>query len=187
MGASAVLLFAAPHGPLSQPWNVIGGHIVSAFVGIACHYLISDPVMAGAVAVGVAISAMYYLHCLHPPGGATALVAAMGGTGIDGFGFIYIVFPIGLGAILMVLIAIVFNYAFPWRRYPEGYFKNKDVPADKTEHDPAYPDISHANLVAALSQIDGFVDISEEELIHIYELATSRPHTRHREPAGDQS
>jgi len=135
MGATAVLLFAAPHGPLSQPWNVIGGHVFSASAGVSVFFLVSDPMIAGALAVGIAITAMYYLNCLHPPGGATALVAVMGGA--NSFGSIYVLFPIGLGAVLMVLVAIAFNYPFPWRRYPAWLFANQSDALASVNHDPA--------------------------------------------------
>ena len=51
MGASAVLLFAVPHGPLSQPWPVAGGHLVSALIGVACAKLIAPPLLAALVGV----------------------------------------------------------------------------------------------------------------------------------------
>lgn len=175
MGASAVLLFAAPLGPFSQPWNVIGGHIVSGFIGVFFHQQIADPILSGGLAVGFAISAMYYLRCLHPPGGATALVAVVGGATVDNFGYLYALFPIGFGAALMVLFAIAFNYPFAWRRYPTALFPVEN-PQPARQHDPAYPDISHADLVLALSEIDTFMDISEHELLRIYELATRRKH-----------
>jgi CBS-domain-containing membrane protein len=79
MGASSVLLFAAPHGPLSQPWPFAGGHLVSALCGVIAAKLIGEPFLAAAVAVAAAIGFMYWLRCLHPPGGATALFAVMGG------------------------------------------------------------------------------------------------------------
>jgi CBS domain-containing membrane protein len=74
MGASAVLLFAAPHGTLSQPWPVVGGPRVSAVIGVACvGWLGGEPMLAASLAVALSIAAMYSLRCLHPPGGATAL------------------------------------------------------------------------------------------------------------------
>ncbi len=176
MGATAVLLFAAPHSPLSQPWNVTGGHIVSAFVGVLVHGLIANQFFAGGLAVGIAITAMYYLKCLHPPGGATALVAVIGGSSVDSFGFSYVYFPVGLSAVLMVLIAIAFNYPFKWRRYPavlSAVHPTHEIMPDPDKH---YPDITHADLVAALSEIDGYVDISEQDLLRIYEIATNRAH-----------
>ena len=79
MGASAVLLFAVPHSALGQLWNVIGGHLISAAIGVACYqWLPSNGIAAGA-SVGLAIGAMYYTRCIHPPGGATALAAVIGG------------------------------------------------------------------------------------------------------------
>src|SRR5512138_2292040 len=71
MGASAVLLFAVPHSALSQPWAVIGGNVISALIGVTCAHLALDPFLTAALAVGVSIVTMYYLRCLHPPGGAT--------------------------------------------------------------------------------------------------------------------
>src|SRR4030067_370588 len=70
MGASAVLLFAVPHGPLSQPWALIGGHTLSAFIGVACAMLVPDLFLAAALAVGLATGTMHVLRCIHPPGGA---------------------------------------------------------------------------------------------------------------------
>src|SRR6187551_2341605 len=77
MGASAVLIFAAPASPLAQPWAVLGGNTVSALVGTACVLLIPDPALAGAVAVALAIGLMFQLRCLHPPGGASALLMVL--------------------------------------------------------------------------------------------------------------
>lgn len=176
MGATAVLIFAAPHGPLSQPWNVIGGHTVSAAIGISVHKLGIDPVIAGAIAVGLAITAIYYLQCLHPPGGATALIPILSGSAIDDYGYWFVLFPAGLGALLMVLAAIAYNYPFPWRRYPLSVQRMVAVKSETKPLGPAYPDITHADLVAALSEIDTFIDVSEEDLLRIYELACRRRH-----------
>ena len=188
MGATAVLLFAAPLAQFSQPWNVFGGHVISALIGVSIHKLIADPVVGGALAVGAAITAMHYLKCLHPPGGATALVAALGGPVVENFGYTYVAYPVGLGAALMIAIAIAFNYPFPWRRYPEQLFEPSTArrPVEAL-HDPAYPDISHADLVAALAEVDTFVDISEHDLLRIYELATRRAHPSREEQASQET
>lgn len=77
MGASAVLLFAVPHSALGQLWNVIGGHLISAAIGVTCARYLPGGI-AAAASVGLAIGVMYYAHCLHPPGGATALSAVIG-------------------------------------------------------------------------------------------------------------
>lgn len=118
MGASAVLLFAVPHGPLSQPWPLTGGHLVSALVGVLCYRLIPDLSLASAAAVGLAILAMYALRCIHPPGGATALAAVVGGADVHSLGYTYLVTPVLINALTILCVAIAFNYLFSWRRYP---------------------------------------------------------------------
>lgn len=118
MGASAVLLFAVPHGPLSQPWPVMGGHLISATIGVACALWIPSVLLSGSIAVALAIGAMYYLRCIHPPGGATALTAVVGGEAIQALGFQYVVTPVLLNALAILTVAVVFNSLFPWRRYP---------------------------------------------------------------------
>ncbi|MCB1877382.1 MAG: HPP family protein [Chromatiales bacterium] len=118
MGASAVLLFAVPHGPLSQPWAVFGGHVISAVVGVSCAQAIQDPTVAAAAAVALAIGAMHYFRCIHPPGGATALSAVVGGDAVHQLGFQFVLTPVLLNAVTILLVALVFNAPFAWRRYP---------------------------------------------------------------------
>lgn len=118
MGASAVLLFAVPHGPLSQPWPVFGGHLVSAIVGVACAKVILVPAIAAPVAVALGIVGMHYLRCIHPPGGATALSAVVGGDVVHQLGFQFVMTPVLLNATTILLVALLLNYPFRWRRYP---------------------------------------------------------------------
>jgi CBS domain-containing membrane protein len=125
MGASAVLLFAVPHGPLSQPWAVFGGHLVSAVIGVACAGLHANPILASALAVALAISAMHYLRCIHPPGGATALTAVAGGDAVHALGFHFVVTPVLLNVLVILLVAMVFNLPLPWRRYPAAWARNR--------------------------------------------------------------
>lgn len=131
MGSSAVLLFAVPHGPLSQPWSVFGGHLVSAIVGVACAKMIAEPMLAAAVAVGLAIGAMHYLRCIHPPGGATALGAVVGGDAIHQLGFQFVLTPVMLNAITILLVALLFNAPFAWRRYPVAFAANVKATGSK--------------------------------------------------------
>ena len=171
MGASAVLLFAAPHAPFSQPWNVIGGHGLSAIIGVACWQWIPDFTVAASASVGLAIGAMYFARCIHPPGGATALAAAIGSEKLHDLGYAFVYEPILLNAVVILLIAIVFNGLFRWRRYPaQLHVRDKVV----TPGIQGYAPIKHEDFVYALSHIDTFVDISEEDLLAIYELATRR-------------
>ncbi|MEI8648548.1 HPP family protein [Paraglaciecola sp. Hal342] len=109
MGASAVLLFAVPHGALSQPWAVIGGHLISAVLAItSVKYLGHGPWVA-AFAVGGSIGVMYYLRCIHPPGGATALTVVVGGADIDALGYQFLWLPLGINILVIMAIAIIFN------------------------------------------------------------------------------
>jgi len=178
MGASAVLLFAVPHGPLSQPWPVFGGHLVSALVGVSCAKLIPHGAVAAAVAVSLAIGAMHYLRCIHPPGGATALSAVVGGAGVQALGYQYVLTPVLLNACVILLVAVAFNAPFAWRRYP-AYLKGmKSAPARA-----AKGPISHESLVYALSEVDSFIDVSEQDLLAIYDLATQRSEQSRIAPA----
>ncbi len=168
MGASAVLLFAAPHVPFSQPWNVFAGHLVSAIVGVACWQIIPNYVIAASASVGIAISIMYLLRCTHPPGGATALAAVIGSDKLHNLGYGYEIAPILLNTVTILFVAIAFNALFKWRRYPAKLF------SQKKKEPLSRPAIKHEDFVYALSHIDTFVDISEEDLVKIYELAAKR-------------
>lgn len=173
MGASAVLLFAAPHGALSQPWPVVGGHLISAFVGVTCAQWIAEPMLAASVAVAISIGLMYGLHCLHPPGGATALFAVLGGKPILALGYDYLFIPVLLNVTVLMIVAVIFNYPFTWRRYPQAWWRESVCPVEKAEEKCMIP---HSDLVYALSQIDTFVDITEEDLQRIYSLALGHAH-----------
>lgn len=109
LGASTVLLFAAPHSPLARPWCCIGGNTISAVIGVTIAGLIGDPIVAAAVACGVAIGVMMLLGCLHPPGGAVALTAVLGGPSIHAAGYGFAIWPIAISSILLLATAIVFN------------------------------------------------------------------------------
>ena len=169
MGASAVLLFAVPHSALAQPWNVMGGHLVSAVIGVSCAHYIPELMLAAAMSVGIAIVAMHYLRCIHPPGGATALSAVVGGSSVHALGYGYVLQPILINCVVILGIAIIFNALFDYYRYPTLAEKPATEPPGNEDH---YPPVAHADLVYALSQIDTIVPISEEDLIRIYALAT---------------
>jgi len=181
MGASAVLLFAAPHAPFSQPWNVLAGHLLSAAIGVACWKWIPDLTIAAAAGVGLAIAAMYLARCLHPPGGATALAAVIGSAELHQLDFGYVIQPILFNVALILLTAILFNGLFKGRRYPaplDSRSKPGSQAADR------YVPINHEDFVYALSQIDTIVDITEDDLLKIYQLATKK-HRDTNQHAGD--
>ncbi|MFV8752338.1 HPP family protein [Nannocystaceae bacterium ST9] len=118
MGAATVLIFGAPQSPLSQPWPLLAGHVLSALVGVACYRLIPDLVLASAAAVSLAILVMQLARCLHPPGGAAAMVAVLGGPSIHELGYAYAIVPVGLNALVLLGLALAINNAIPGRRYP---------------------------------------------------------------------
>ncbi|MDX1351917.1 MAG: HPP family protein [Thiomicrorhabdus sp.] len=167
MGASAVLLFAVPNGPLSQPWPVFGGHIFAAIIGVSCALLIQEPLFAASSAVGITIGVMYYFNCIHPPGGATALTAVIGGESIHQLGYQFILTPVLLNVLCILLVAVLFNVFFHWRRYP--FYLHSHRPQTQTSSAQA-ESISHQDFLAALKEIDSFVDINEDELRRIFEL-----------------
>ncbi len=171
MGSTAAMLFAVPHGALSQPWPLLGGHLVSGLIGIACLLYVPDPLLASSLATGLAIGAMHYLRCIHPPAGATALAAALGNESVRAMGFAFVAAPLMLNVLVILLAAIVFNALFPWRRYPAALVRGAEP---RTPVAAGYESISHEDFVFALSQMDSFIDISEEDLLRIYSLVTGR-------------
>lgn len=180
MGASAVLLFAAPHGALSQPWPLLGGHLVSAAVGVTSAQWIAEPMLAASVAVAAAIGLMYALRCLHPPGGATALIAVIGGESITALGYDYLFVPVLLNAMVMLVVAVLFNFPFAWRRYPQVWMHEAALRERAAACAVADAEekcmIPHSDLVYALSQLDTFIDVSEDDLQRIYALALGHAH-----------
>lgn len=164
LGASAVLVFAVPASPLAQPWSVIGGNTLSTVVGIACVLNIDDPALAAAAAVSLAIAVMFSLRCLHPPGGAAALLAVLTHTG----DFHFALFPVLLNSTLLVLAGMAYN-SVTGRRYP--HTQATPVQASTSSR------FSSADLDAALQHYNQVLDVSRddlEELLHHAEMALYR-------------
>ncbi len=109
MGASAVLLFGVPSSPLAQPWSIVGGNVLSALIGVTVGMLVPDAALACGLAAALAIAGMYFLRCLHPPGGAVALTAILGGAGVHSEGYHFVLTPVLLNSLMLALLAIVFN------------------------------------------------------------------------------
>jgi len=119
-GASAVLVYGAIKSPLAQPRNLVGGHFLSALVGVAAFKIFQgQPILAVAVAAATAIAVMLATKTLHPPGGATALIAVLGGEKVHALGFLYAVIPAAAGAAILLIVALLFNNIPKSRRYPE--------------------------------------------------------------------
>jgi CBS-domain-containing membrane protein len=119
-GASAVLIYGAIKSPLAQPRNFIGGHLFSALVGVASYQCFSSNLwLASALAVATAIAVMHATKTLHPPGGATALIAVIGSQRIHDLGYYYVLVPVGIGARIMLVVALAVNNIPRSRKYPD--------------------------------------------------------------------
>ncbi len=122
-GASAVLIYGAVKSPLAQPRNLIGGHVLSALVGVTCYKLFPGNLwLASSLAVSTSIALMHLTKTLHPPGGATALIAVIGSSKIHSLGYLYAIVPVGFGAMIMLVVALLINNIPKTRRYPEFWF-----------------------------------------------------------------
>jgi CBS-domain-containing membrane protein len=119
-GASAVLVYGAIKSPLAQPRNLVGGHVISGMIGVACWQVFGATLwVAAAFAVSLAIVAMLATKTLHPPGGATALIAVIGGDKVHNLGFLYAIIPAGAGAVVLLIVALLVNNLNKNRKYPE--------------------------------------------------------------------
>ncbi len=167
LGASAVLVFAVPASPLAQPWPVIGGNTISALVGMAVWRLLPDPAIAAGVAVGAAILVMSLLRCLHPPGGAAALTAVIGGAAVHEAGFGFALVPVALNSLALVAAGLAFH-RLTRRSYP-----HRPVPAPK----PA-SGIQPADIDAALAEMHESFDIAREDLDQL--IARAQAHAASR-------
>lgn len=118
-GASSVLIYGAIQSPLAQPRNLVGGHVISAFIGVCVFKFVPDPVWISApLAVSLSIVAMQMTKTLHPPGGATALIAVIGIPKIKALGFMYVLSPVLSGVMILLLVAIIANNLTKNRSYP---------------------------------------------------------------------
>ena len=162
MGASAIIVFALPASPMAQPWAVLGGNAVSALAGVMCANAIADPALAATAAVGSALALMFLLRCLHPPGGATALLAVI----LHMTSYKFALFPVLLNAGLLVIVGVFYNN-LTGRRYPHR--PNLAV-APPTE----FNRFSSDDLDVALARYNQILDVSRDDLtalLHHAELA----------------
>ena len=119
-GASAVLVYAAIKSPLAQPRNLVGGHVLSGLAGVASYHFFGSTIwLAASLAVSIAIVIMLVTKTLHPPGGATALIAVIGGPKVHSLGYLYAFIPAGAGAVILLIVALLVNNLAVHRKYPE--------------------------------------------------------------------
>ena len=178
LGASAVLVFAVPASPLAQPWSVVGGNTLSALVGAACAFAIPDQALAAATAVGLAIALMFALRCLHPPGGAVALTAVLGGAPVHELGYGFALVPVMANTAAMLLLAMLFNNAVG-RRYPHQAQGRPHPHATRDPLPSARVGFTADDLDAALASFGEVLDIDREDLEEIMVRAQMHARRRH--------
>jgi len=171
LGATSVILFALPHSPLGQPWSVAGGLLLSALAGLLCAHWITLPWLAIALALALAVWLMALLRCLHPPGGAMAVYFACGSASLQGTDLLTA--AINGAAVLAAALAV--NALVPGRRWPQG--ATDHPPVTPRERHPA--GLHHEDLQYALAQVDGFLDISEDDLVAVFDQALGHAFSRH--------
>jgi len=185
VGASAVLLFAVPASPLAQPWSIVGGNVISALVGVIVMRFGASEIVSAGLAVGGAIVLMSLLRCLHPPGGAAALTAVIGGPVVHAAGFTFPFVPVGLNSLVLVLTGVIFHrfsgHSYPHRPIPvTGHVIPDDAPhlLDRSDVDLALDDLGET------------FDIAREDLellFHRVEIHAADRLRRTAEPVGDGS
>jgi CBS-domain-containing membrane protein len=118
-GASCVLIYGAIQSPLAQPRNLIGGHLISAIIGVTIYKFLPDIIwLTAPLAVATSIVVMQVTKTLHPPGGATALIAVIGSEKIKALGYMYVLSPVLTGCLLLFCVAMIFNNITRHRKYP---------------------------------------------------------------------
>jgi len=173
MGASAVLLFAVPSSPLAQPWSIIGGNLVSALIGVTCAAHVGDVALAASLAASLAIGAMFALRCLHPPSGAVALTAVLGGPGITALGYRFVLWPVAIDSLLLLLTALIFNVSAR-RRYPHHAVAHVNVHHTRDEPPGARVGLTAQDLDDALRARGELLDVSTDDLEELFMEAEHR-------------
>ncbi len=171
MGASAVLLFAVPASPLAQPWSLIGGNLVSAAIGVTCASLIGDPTLAAALAVALSICGMFALRCVHPPSGAVALTAVLGGPAIHALGYRFVLEPIAIQSAALLAAALAYHVA-TGHRYPHAHRPSRAATGNAVG-EPPHAGFTRADFEAVLKRRSEMLDIDPDDLealLHEVEL-----------------
>ncbi|MPR08975.1 HPP family protein [Microvirga tunisiensis] len=164
LGASAIILFALPASPLAQPWSILGGNVVSAAIGVTCAKCLGDPLMAAMLAGTVSVAVMFVLRCLHPPGGALALMAVLGGPAIKAAGYGFVLWPVAPESLILLVMGVLFNN-LTGRRYP-----HLTKPTSSNHHKTTDPaplqrvGFRSDDLDAILRENDEVVDVSRDSL-----------------------
>ncbi|RYZ85840.1 MAG: hypothetical protein EOO68_29650, partial [Moraxellaceae bacterium] len=181
MGASAVLLFAVPASPLAQPWSIMGGNLVASLIGVWAAQTFANPDIALSIAVAVSIVSMLSLRCLHPPSGAIAITAVLGGPAIHQLGYGFVLWPVALNSVLMLASALLFNNLVG-RRYPHSSLQQTTKMNDKTNVSNPLPSdrvgVTSEDFQRAMNQHTELLDINASDLKELMFEAQQQAHQR---------
>jgi CBS domain-containing membrane protein len=178
MGASSVLLFALPNSPLAKPWVFAAGHLIPASIGLLCSHLFTDFALMAAVTIAAVLFAMYIFECMHPPGGATALVPVIAAADQHLLGIEFLLVPVALNVAVMLLVALIL----------QKFWLKRGLQAAPTKYDPVHLHhdasplkrlgLQPEDLINALNSFDTVVDISEQDLERLYSEAQLHAYQR---------
>jgi CBS domain-containing membrane protein len=171
IGASAVLLFAVPASPLAQPWSILAGNCLAALIGVSCAMLLGSTPIAAALAVSISIGLMLTFKCLHPPSGAVALTAVIGGPAIAELGYAFVAWPVGINSLMLLFTAVAFN-RLTGKQYPH---RPAPAPAAEAKVIPFSPQISLGisidDLKSAIRERDEVVSVDPVDIEEMIERA----------------
>jgi CBS domain-containing membrane protein len=177
IGASTVLVFGVPASPLAQPYNVVVGNVSAALIGVTASHVLPEPYVAGAVAVALTIAVTSLLGALHPPAGAVALTAVIGGPAIAEAGYRFALVPVALSSLLLVAAGLVFNNLVR-RRYP--HVAELPASAHHTADPPPEFRVGFApeDIDAALARLGTPLDVEREDLLVLFRHVEQEAHRR---------
>ncbi|CAM3885197.1 HPP family protein [Rheinheimera salexigens] len=177
MGASSVLLFGLPNSPLAKPWSFVGGHLISATVGLICSHIFTDLALMAAVTIGLVLFVMYIFECMHPPGGATALVPVIAASD-SVLGYDFLLYPVALSVFVMLAVSMLLNKVLlkrglqkPTKKFDPVHLHHDQSPLKRLGLQPE-------DLLNALNSFDTVVDISEQDLERLYHQAQLNAYQR---------
>ena len=168
LGASAVLLFGVPASPLAQPWAAVLGNVISAVVGVTCVHFLGSSITSAAIASSLAVATMFTLRCLHPPGGAVALTAVLGGPVIIGLGYHFVLYPVLINSVLLLAFALLYNN-LTGRPYPS--ISQPDHHSSHGTQDARSIDrlgFNPSDLDAVLQKYNQVLDVSRDDLENLF-------------------
>ena len=160
MGASSVLLFAVPASPLAQPWNIVVGNSIAAMIGVTCALYMPNLTEAFSVAVALSIILMMSTDSLHPPSGAVAITAVLGGTSVHELGYQFVFYPVLLNSVLLLAIAIIYNRLMG-KDYPQvAHINTRTTDPTSTQRVTIQPQ----DIQDVLEQQTELLDVSEYDI-----------------------